>query len=314
MEEENQNKKDLVLPVSIVAAALIIAGAWIYTSSNPQIGQKSGASQANLSATLFSQKGVDLPARWGDLGRQLIEAGAIDPQKFEALYQNRGGLSKEDKKLLYGGAGNLKITPENSGVILNLLWALGLANKNSILENGPMMDPKYGGAGRFASTGGWTIAQGDPMSHYSRHSLITLTEDQQKLVEKISQNIYRPCCDNSTYFPDCNHGMAMLGLLELMASQGAGEAEMYQAALAVNSYWFPDQYKDIARFLESKNIDWKKTSPEKLLGMGIASASAYQQIASQLTSPTKSSGGCGVEAGAESGTEDNHQQPAGCAP
>jgi uncharacterized protein YoaH (UPF0181 family) len=311
MEEGSKAKRerDLVLPVSILLSALIIAGAWIYTSSDSKIGQKSGLGQANLSETLFPNDGVELPARWGDLGQQLIKNGTIDPQKFEALYQNRGDLSEETKKLLYGNTGNLKITAENSGVILNLLWAFGLANKNTILEQGPMSDPRYGSAGGFASTGGWTIAQGDPMSHYSKHSLIILTEDQQKLVEKISQNIYRPCCDNSTYFPDCNHGMAMLGLLELMASQGASESEMYKAALVVNSYWFPGQYKDIAKFLNSKNIDWKKTSPEKLLGSGMSSASSYQQIAAQITPTAQSSGGgCGVDAG------DSQQQPVGCAP
>lgn len=316
MEEGNKDKRkrDLLLPISILISSLIIAGAWIYTSSNSRIGQRSGLGQANLSETLFPSDGVKLPVKWGNLGEQLIKSGAIDPQKFEALYQNRGSLSDESKKLLYDNTGNLKITAENSGVILNLLWAFGLANKNPILEEGPMMDQRYGGAGGFASTGGWTIAQGDAMTHYSKHAFITLTEDQQKLVEKVSQNIYRPCCDNPTFFPDCNHGMAMLGLLELMVSQGASESEMYNAALVVNSYWFPDQYNNIAKFLESKNIDWKKTSPEKLLGSGMSSASAYQQIASQLTPTTQSSGGgggCGVDAGGGGGGQ---QQPVGCAP
>ena len=293
-------------------SALIIAGAWIYTSSSPQIGRRSGSGQANLSETLFPNEGIKLPVKWGNLGEQLVKSGAIDPQKFEALYQNRGGLSDESKKLLYDKTGNLKITSENSGIILNLLWAFGLANKNSILEQGPMTDPRYGGVGGFASTGGWTIAQGDSMSHYSKHAFVTLTEDQQKLVEKVSKNIYRPCCDNPTYFPDCNHGMAMLGLLELMASQGASESEMYNAALVANSYWFPGQYKDIAKFLKSKDIDWEKTSPEKLLGSGMSSASAYQQISVQITPATQSSGGgCGVDAGGGGGVQ---QQPAGCAP
>ena len=58
------------------------------------------------------------------------------------------------------------------------------------------------------------------MNHYSMHRFIVLTPEQQALVEKVSKGIYRPCCGNSVYFPDCNHGMAMLGLLELMASQG----------------------------------------------------------------------------------------------
>ena len=37
---------------------------------------------------------------------------------------------------------------------------------------------------------------------------------------KIAKGIYRPCCNNSTYFPDCNHGMAMLGLLVPSLTRG----------------------------------------------------------------------------------------------
>src|SRR3989344_6501798 len=65
--------------------------------------------------------------------------------------------------------------------MLNMFWALGLANKNDILEHGPMIDPQYGGAGGFASTGGWTLAQGNAMDHYSMNQLITLTPEQQKM-------------------------------------------------------------------------------------------------------------------------------------
>ena len=64
------------------------------------------------------------------------------------------------------------------------------------------------------------MAKGDAMEHYSKHALIALTAEEQDLVNRVSLNIYRPCCNNPTYFPDCNHGMAMLGLLELMAAQG----------------------------------------------------------------------------------------------
>jgi len=34
--------------------------------------------------------------------------------------------------------------------------------------------------------------------------------------------------------------MAMLGLLEIMASQGAKEDKMYKISQVVNSYWFPE--------------------------------------------------------------------------
>src|SRR3989344_9479165 len=163
---------------------------------------------------VFPQDGVVLPIRWGNIGYQMVQAGVIDMQKFEMLYKTRGGLSSEMRKLLTDGEnGYLVMNEENAGVLLNMLWAFGLANKNPILEQGPMMDPRYGGAGRFASTGGWTLAQGSAMDHYSAHQFVTLTGEQQLLVERVSKNIYRPCCDNPTYFPDCNHGMAVLGLL-----------------------------------------------------------------------------------------------------
>src|SRR3989339_2085311 len=234
---------------------------------------------------------------WGNLGARMVEAGVIDIERFENLYQQRGGLSEADRKLLADSDnGNLVITAENSGMMLNMLWALGLSNKNPILENGPMMDSRYGGAGNFASTGGWTIAKENTMDHYSRHEFIKLTLEQQKLVEEVSKNIYRPCCDNPTYFPDCNHGMAMLGLLELMASQGVSESDMYKIALTVNSYWFPDTYLTIAKYLkEKKNIDWEDANPKEILGRNYSSASGYQNILSQITPPaTQSGGGCGV--------------------
>ena len=233
---------------------------------------------------------------WGNLGMQMVEAGVIDKDKIENLYGARGGLTESDKKLLYGANNkNLTISEENSGMMLNMLWAFGLGNKNPILKNGPMMDKQYGGAGNFASTGGWTLAQGNAMAHYNMHSFITLTPEQQTLVEKVSKGIFRPCCDNSTYFPDCNHGMAMLGLLELMASQGANEADMYRTALQLNIYWFPGQYEAIKTFFASKNIDWNTASPEKILSAEFSSASGFQKVLSQIQ-PQEQKGGtsCGA--------------------
>lgn len=177
---------------------------------------------------------------WGDLGLKMVDAGVIDREKVEGLYKERYNLSEKDKEIIYGNHnGDIMITSENSGMMLNMLWAFGLANKNPILENGPMMDSRYGGAENFASTSGWTLAKGNVMDHYSMHKFLILTSEQQILVEKVTKNVYRPCCKNSTYFPDCNHGMAMLGLLELKASQGANEADMYKTALEANDLWFP---------------------------------------------------------------------------
>ena len=241
---EDHNK--LNFPVAIVVAALILGGAWVYTQKP--------ASEGNMAGLLnppHVQDGITLPVKWDDLGAKMISVGVIDAEKFEALYAGRGGLDENARQLLYEeNNGNLKITAENSGVILNLLWAFGLGNRNDILIYGPMttydgktpasVEEMLTKASGFASTGGWTLAKGHAMEHYARHPFVILNEEQQALVENVSKNVYRPCCSNSTYFPDCNHGMAMLGLLELMASQGVSEKEMYDFAAKVNALWFPE--------------------------------------------------------------------------
>ena len=276
--------KDYSVPISIITAALLISGAWIYTSEVKIMAP--GEKQESQESTE-----VVLPVRWGDLGAKMASVGAIDAKKLEALYASRGGLSEEEKKLLYDSDNDfLKITPQNSGFLLNLFWALGLANKNPILETGPMA--QYGDMGNFASTGGWTLAKEGAMDHYSRHKFFNLTPEQQKLVERVSKNIYRPCCDNPTYFPDCNHGMAMLGFLELMASQGVGEEEMYAAALQVNALWFPEEYSTIARYLASKNQTLWAADPKEILGRDYSSASGFRRVAS-LVPQVKSQGGSG---------------------
>ena len=286
-------KRDYILSASIIIATIILASAWVYTAQIKIPDQEvlSAKAMADLEEKVFPEKGAKLPIVWGSLGKQMIDAGVVDQKKFEDLYAQRaslpdgqGGLDEATKQLLTETDNRqLVITKENAGAVLSLLWAFGLANKNEILEKGPMMDKQYGGkADNFASTGGWTLAVGNPMNHYSKHSMVALTPEQQSLVSEVSKNIYRPCCGNSTHFPDCNHGMAMLGLLELMASQGVSEVDMYKAALAVNSYWFPDTYLTVAQYLKTKGMAWKDVSPKEILGREYSSASGFQQIRSQV--------------------------------
>ncbi|MBI2612386.1 hypothetical protein HYW59_01050 [Candidatus Kaiserbacteria bacterium] len=256
-----------------------------------------------LDADVIPKEGVELPVVWGDLGRQLVGSGAIDRGKWMELYlpaeasaQAGGKLTEEEKRLLDGTSPEkLRITHENASYLLNLFWAFGLANKNPILEDKTeMMNPDYGGAGGFASTGGWTLSDGDAMNHYGTHALVRLTAEQQALVEKISRGVYRPCCDNSTHFPDCNHGMAMLGLLELMASQGASEEEMWDAALAVNSYWFTDTYQTIALYKKQKGVEWSDVNPQEVLGYDYSSASGFARVAAEVAPRSGNGESCSV--------------------
>ena len=300
MDYENQKiffwKKEYLLPLSIIISALILGSVGVYTA-NKEAAIAPAIQTVIDENSIIPAEEVELPVIWGSLGSQMVEKGVIDGPIFESLYTQRGGLNEDMKNILYGrNNGKIKMTPQNAGFLLNMLWALGLGNKNPILEQGPMVDLRYGGAGNFASTGGWTMAKGDTMDHYSKHNFINLTTEQQSLAEKVSQGIYRPCCGNSTYFPDCNHGMAMLGLLELMASQGVSEKEMYKIALKVNTYWFPDTYLTIAKYLqEKKNMSFDKADPKEILDKEYSSGAGFQAILRQVApAENKGGGGCGA--------------------
>mgnify|MGYP001612561814 FL=1 len=307
INQKHRRDDPLSVPVAIVLGAALLSFAWMYTSS-PAPEQKLDSPAETVSApdtvtlspdeeAVLPSSGALLPVTWGDLGSKLTSVGAIDAGRLKQLYSERGEYSEAYRTLLEeNSTEKLKITSANAGYLLNLFWALGLASRNPILDSGEMQNPAYGGAGGFASTGGWTMAVGSPMDHYSRHLFFSLTLEQQALVDKVSRGIYRPCCGNSVHFPDCNHGMAMLGLLELMDSQGASEQEMWKAALVVNSYWFPDTYLTLATYMKSKGVEWKDVNAPEILGAGYSSAQGYARIASQVSAPARSGGesGCAV--------------------
>ena len=74
--------------------------------------------------------------------------------------ENSGNpLSAEQIEILKNGSDQeIVINAENAHFLLNFFWAVGLANKNSILTDGPMVQNSGGQVERFASTGGWTLA------------------------------------------------------------------------------------------------------------------------------------------------------------
>src|SRR3989344_3915734 len=166
----------------------------------------------NATAKVLPAEGYTTSLSWGDLGQKLILSGAIDWEQYSEYFS---GLD------IFSGQSNEKIAinEQNSRALVNTLWALGLTQKSKVLDEGPMQTSGNDPA-NFASTGGWTLGKKPAMELYSSQELIPLTAAQQEFVTKIAENVYRPCCGNSVAFPDCNHGMAALGYIELAVAAG----------------------------------------------------------------------------------------------
>lgn len=237
----------------------------------------------------------------GDMILRLVAAGVIDQTKFKELYAKRDMSETDISQLLTRSSQQpLIITEDNANLWLNIFWAVGLANKTEFNKTSPLNGEELN---NYASTGGWTLGQEDGGGvYFNQHEIIKLTPAQEKIVFDIAQNTYRPCCDNSTFFQDCNHGSALLGVLELGAAEGLAPADLYKLAVGFNSFWFPDQYIQTALYFKVvQNQDWQEVDPKVVMSQAYSSARGWSKnVADQIAKipnllpPPQESQSCGV--------------------
>ncbi len=212
---------------------------------------------------------------FGDSLLRLVRAGAIDPEKFSARYAARGGLPDWVRQLFESSSSEpILISSATAPYLLNLLWPLGVATKTGINADSPLRGKRLP---TFASTGGWRLGRaGTGAAYFNRVATLQLSAEQEARVLAVARKTFRPCCNNSAFFQDCNHGSAMLGLLELGAAQDLSERELYSLAKTANGYWYPAQYVEMALlFATVKDTPWKDVDPATAVGARFASASGW---------------------------------------
>lgn len=298
-ELPQNNKISYLLVLFYVSVAAIIVGLILRVgvSQNKQVPTKTPATTNNVvevNAPTQEEKtamgkirdqvvpkdGFKFDIKWGSVGKGLVASGAIDMTKYAGNYPKEK-YAKELAYLTEENNDGITINSDNAYFWVNTLWALGLNQQSQVLTEMKQNYPRD--IGNLASTGGWTLGAKPAMELYNKEALIPLTGAQQELVKKISANIYRPCCNNSTAFPDCNHGMAALALVELMVSQNFSEQEIYRAVLAFNSYWFSQTYVDLAYYFQkNENTAWADVDPKKALSSAFSSKAGYSAIKRQI--------------------------------
>ncbi len=204
---------------------------------------------------------------------KLEQAEVIDRTKFEALY---GTTTSPELRAILAATSTkpILLTSANANGYLNLLWPLGLANYMKLNEKSPINGANVN---NYAATGGWTLGQADSGGQYfNKYSIVPLTSVQEQRVVHLAENMYRPCCGNSTFYQDCNHGSALLGLLELGVSQGLTDDELYKEAVAFNSFWFPQNYVETALYFKAvNNLDWQNVDPRVVMSEQYSSLSGW---------------------------------------
>lgn len=263
-----------LLPVPQPASSAVVspqAGVGVIASGDYK------ARIAYVSEEVNPSEGIQTKIVLGDAVPRMVALGIIDVAKIEALYNNRGGVPPEEMKLLTSTSSTaLIVNADNATWLVNLLWPLGLANHLEVNNQSPIAGKDVG---NYASTGGWslgTAATGG--GYFNKYPLIPLTPAQEKRVQQIAESTYRPCCDNSSFFQDCNHGSAAMGIIELGVSEGLSDADIDQTLLAFNSFWFPHNYVEIALYFNVvKNTDWKDVDPQVALSKQYSSLSSWMK-------------------------------------
>lgn len=246
-----------------------------------------GAPFRGVMEAVLPPGGIETGVSFGSVLQDLIAADVLMPAKLRSVYARKGGMPPWVAALLAGPSdAPIRLSAETATDLLYLLWPVGLATRAPFNADSPTNGAHLP---RLASTAGWTLGrEPNGAAYFDSVDALTLSPAQAALVQEVAARTYRPCCDNPAIFQDCNHGSAMLGLLELAASQGLQEAELERVALAANSFWFPREYLKTALFFALfEQRPWNEVPTEELLGARYSSGSGWQEnvnIALQMTS------------------------------
>jgi hypothetical protein len=210
---------------------------------------------------------------------QRLITGVVDPVKFRASSNKMPAWV--ERQLRAPSEDPIVFSHETAPHLVNLLWPIGLSNKAAFNENSPINTLSIPS---FASTGGWVLGrQQNGYVYFNQVEAVSMTAHQQAMVLAIARTTYRPCCNNSTLYQNCNHGSALLGLLELAAAQGTTLKGLYGLALTANSHWFPDNYaKTALYFSHFHGKSWRDLEPKLILSAALSSGTWETNVNSRL--------------------------------
>lgn len=252
-------------------------------------GQAVSIDETKLLQQVVPENGVTLKTKWQGTPARLVELGLIDVEKL-MQYSERYGqtVTPEDLKIFKPNYNEpIEMNKQNSVLVYNILWALGYANKNPVLDyelerygSDTVVRGLAGSYFSFADLGGNSKR---PQGGYNSFELVTTTQEQQEIVNKISSEGAVPSCGNTFNLPDCSCSFAVLALTELGASQGLTEEEIYEDLKGILPYRFPRIYVLHAIYFKlTKNLDWDSVDAKTLVNKEFSSAQGVTRTHREL--------------------------------
>ncbi len=260
----------------IAAVVIVLAYQLVPLVSGSSGGSGSGSVDVGkITSKVLPEEGFVIDAVWKDNVHKMVKEGVIDPEKLEAIITKSYGqeMKPEWKRLLEEPYSDekLAINAENSVFMMYLLWAFAKHNENELPLSSPF-------AGSFKN---YDIGVGK--KGYGDVKLLSLSPEQQTVLEDVAMNSYRPCCGQPAGRPDCSHGFAALGLMEIMAEQGFSKEEMFGAFVKFNSFWFPSTYIQNAIYFEAvQGLSWEDVDKELVAGKDYSSINGAYNVKKAL--------------------------------
>ena len=283
VEMEHTNPIYLYLLLVLALLALSVRVATMPGLATSNVGANGaetvGIDEKKILQTVIPEEGVTLKTRWDGIPAKMIEMGLIDIKKLKE-YSARYGqtVTEEDLKIFQPGYNEpIYMNRKNSILIYNILWALGYANKNEVLDYElerygleTVTKRLAGSYFSFADLGG---NSNRPQGGYNSFELVTTTSEQQSIVNQIASKGAVPSCGNTFNLPDCSCSFAALALTELAAAQGLSEQEIYKDLKAVLPYRFPQVYVlHSVYFKMAEGLDWGSVDAKRLVSKEFSSA------------------------------------------
>lgn len=122
-----------------------------------------------------------------------------------------------------------------------------------------------------------------------------LSASEKTRFDKLTtEEIYHPCCDGPVQGCECEHAVALRGLVKFMLKEGKNDDEIKKQSFEWLKYFFQQHYVNVAKYLQNQGKDIAMMGPGKEFGLASYGAKVQQALQGgvRLEDLPQQKGGC----------------------